>query len=361
MFLFGGERDALDPVPPEAMRQLDLRTGTWSDLQTTGPQPASRLTGRGLLGGRAVVDPEEDVLLALCDCSNGSAHLLDLSTGGWSRAPGDRPLGLIFPILVYDPAGDRALLFGGDEHGEGTAQLEGWAYDLSAARRGWTALPRMPAPLLFPSAAFDPDTRHLLVFGGQLGQEADGRVVDRLWRIDLGAADPAWQEITSLAGAAPPARMGATLTFAPSADLAVLYGGYDGHDELGDVWALDYADPAAPRWASLSPAFEGPGPGERSGHSAVWDGAGNRILYYGGLRNTFQVLQDTWALDLSPLVDPGPTDTPGGATPTATPIRTPRMPTPTATPEGGAPIFLPWSAKEAVDPGRDAGPGHRGD
>ncbi len=335
MVLHGGERDATGQ-PAGDMRRLDLSTdnGLWSDVATTGVAPRSRLDGRGLQGSRAVVDEYERIALVVCDCRNGSTHLFDLASNRWSRAPADRPIAVWNYIMVYDPEGDRAILYGGDERGDNELTNEGWSYDLSPSRRGWRRLPRAPFRNLFQATGYDDVSGHWLVFSG-----LDPRLsaVSDLWRLDLARADEddAWENVSDLVtGVSPTPRGGATLTFIPGTSQALLYGGYSNGDK-SDLWLLDYTDPDRPTWSELT--VGGPTPGLRSAHSAVWDETNERLVVYGGIHG-YTYMDDTWAL--YPQLGAVPTPTTSSppdtitSTPTAAPSETPtESPTSTPTPE----------------------------
>lgn len=313
MLLHAGESGFAEP--PAAMRQLDLAAGlnaeaaAWSSFPASGAAPQARLDHRGLPGSRAALDPGENLLLAVCDCQGGSGYLLDLASGAWTRAPGDRDLPLWYPVLVYDAPRDRALLYGGQAYGLGDqVSRAGWAYDLSPARAGWSPLADMPAVRVHQAAALDAASGHLLSFGGQ---DESGEPQTTLWRLDTARAEEAgaWEDITALAGPGPSARLGATLSFDPRGPRALLYGGYTFDGDLADAWILDYADPARPSWTLLAEGSPEAGPGARSGHSAVWDPAGQRVVVYGGTRSSGDVafLGDTWAIDPAPAAPtPGP-------------------------------------------------------
>ncbi len=309
MLLHAGER--LPGIPPAATRRLDLgqAPGTWSNLATIGHAPIARLPNRGLPGSRAIVDPGEGVAVAVCDCLEGNTFVLDLGTGAWSRAPGDTSLPLWYNLLVYDAAGDRAVLYGGQAFGLGDQAVnQGWSYDLSERRAGWRSLPDAPFKSVYQAAAVEPASRHLVAFGGQ---GDDGLPAGTLWRLDLARAETAgaWEDISALAGPGPAPRMGATLVFDPATRMGVLHGGYTAERDFGDVWLLDYRDPAAPRW--VAGQADGGDPGARSGHSAVWDAARGRMVVYGGTRRgpdgDVAFLGDAWALSVAPAAAPRPT------------------------------------------------------
>jgi hypothetical protein len=311
LLLYGGESEL--GVAPTALRQLDLASpnGQWTSLGVQGDVPVARLPDRGLPGSRAVVDPGENLLLTVCDCRGGNTFILDLAGGRWNHAPGDADLPLWFSVLAYDAPRDRAVLYGGQQYGLGDqVAAKGWAYDLSPARKGWQALPDAPFEMVYQAADVDPKSGHVLVFGGLA---AKGSVEASLWRLDLARADEpgAWQDITTLAGSGPSPRVGATLTVDPATSQALLYGGLAADGDLADVWMLDYADPTRPTWTQVE--VPGPGPGSRSGHSAVWDPAGKRAVIYGGtdlddLTGEASYLNDAWAFRIEePEEPPRPT------------------------------------------------------
>lgn len=337
MILHGGEREGMQPPP--SMRQLDLTAGSagWSDYRPSGNGPVPRLEGRGLPGSAAIIDPNERMALTVCDCRNGSTFLLDLANRRWLRAPNDRSLPMWYPVLAYDPAGDRAILYGGDEQGDALVSSAGWVYDMSPARRGWRRLADAPFRLAYQASAVDDRTGHILAFGGQ---DDRGAAVADLWRLDMNrlGESNAWQQLSPQPGPAPEARYGASLTFVPGTGRAILIGGWSPEGDFGDVWLLDYEEPDSPAWQLLE-ARAAAGP--RSGHSAVWDPTVGRIVVYGGVRG-YDFLADAWALYLEAVP---PTSSPQTVAPTetATPVPTSTEPptqAPTQTPTRVA-VYLP--------------------
>jgi hypothetical protein len=293
MVLEGGETD--QGTPPHPARQLDLAALTWRDWVVTGDVPASARLGRGLIGSSAALDPEEGVVLAVCDCVGGGAFELDLPTDRWSRAQGSAGQ-LVSAGLLYDPAADRAIAFGGREYGLGDILTRTLAYDMSPARTGWSALPPVPFQLQDQALAVEPGGRFAYAFGGQ---DQMGNAHDALWRLDLGAAAQAgaWT-LEPATGPAP--RMGASLAFW-SDHQAVLFGGYADGEHLADAWLLDTKDPDAPTWSLMT--FSGVTPPARAAHAAAWDPEGGRLLVAGGTSGselTLEVLGDAWALEKAP-------------------------------------------------------------
>lgn|GEM_PF-2301815 len=357
MTLIGGEQG--DFQPPDALRSLALAPAqAWTTLAENGDRPVSGLSGRGLVGARAVRISDDGAAvtsaLLICHCVGATTYNAAWpATGGavtWRRIADVQSLPLANGLIAFDGPRRRVIAAGGEFSGSGDIMTATWALDVNELNTAqWQPLPAVPFQLLFQAADRDPRSGHLVAFGGQ---GPDATPTTHLWRADLAAIDApgAWSDIAAQAGAGPGARSGATLTFAGSTGWAILYGGYSPVlGEMSDVWALDYRDPTAPRWRAITPA--GTAPSARSGQSAVWDAAGDRVLVYGGLRlegNGVRYLSDGFAVDLSP--DTAPTATPPGPTattavpppPSATPVPSPTTPST----EGGR-IFLPLSLRNA--------------
>lgn len=345
MAVIGGERG--DFEAPDAVRALDLAAAPprWVTLAEDGDPPQPQLAGRGLVGARtAAIDGATTAAVTVCDCAVDTAHGLDWSGGAdaplawWPLAAGE-PLPYANGLLTYDAPRRRVVAAGGDFRGSGELVTTTWTLDAAAlADATWQPGPALPFQLIFQAADRDPRSGHLVAFGGQ---GVDAVSTAQLWRADLeGIGAPgAWQDLSAAAGAGPDARSGATLTFLGDSGVAVLFGGYTPDaGERADAWALDYRDPSAPRWRRLD--LPG-GPSPRSGHSAVWDAAGERLVVYGGLRLDGAgtvYLADAFALALS-----------GDAPTPPTSPTTPPRPTdaPSATPSAGGRIFLPSALKGA--------------
>jgi hypothetical protein len=119
-----------------------------------------------------------------------------------------------------------------------------------------------------------------------------------LWRLDLGAASPAWAPVTVTAPSPAP-RFGHTLVLDDVHRRLILFGGrgLDGH-VLSDVWAYDLAGPGG--WTDLTPPFS-TRPQARDLHAAIVDRARNLMLIVGGTNEISAPFTDVWALDLGPV------------------------------------------------------------
>lgn len=332
----GGE--ASPGIPASSPLRLSLGTpeGLWSDLPQSGDIPVSRLSGRGLLGAAAVLDPGDGRVLFTCDCADGRfGYLLDPGSGRWQALPGaEGPQSLWYPILVYDAPRDRAILIGGDMAGTGELSSAIWSYDLSPAAAGWQRLgdAAWSAPLLFAAYGVAPDGRLTIFSGG----DALGTVEPTLWSVDLarlGAAE-AWNRVE--AGDGPSGRQGASLVFDP-AGTGYLYGGYrateERQEDLADLWLLKGLTGAAaqPRWEEARLLLGGRRPQARSGHAAAWGlaGSGGLVVHGGARAEAGQVsyLGDAWRLDWAGFGD------------------TPTPPATVTAPASRPRIFLPWGER----------------
>jgi hypothetical protein len=134
---------------------------------------------------------------------------------------------------IYDPVRERMIVFGGWDGLE--ARNDTWALSL-AGTPVWTEI--LPAGPLPPgrqrhAAVYDPVGDRMLVFGG-VGDGVD----DGVWSLSLGGS-PTWTKL-ALAGSSPKGRSGAAAVYDAPRHRMVLVSGYDGAVR-GDAWALDLA------------------------------------------------------------------------------------------------------------------------
>ena len=188
---------------------------------------------------------------------------------------------------IYDPVGDRMIMFGGAE--VSTPHNEVWTLSLSGTP-AWTLMNvswLRPTPRSGHSAIYDPVRQRMLVFGGR----ADVLSYE-VWALSL-TGTPAWTPLNP-SGVPPSAREGHTAIYDPVADRMLVFGGNDGAFKQ-DVWELTLG--GTPAWTPLTPA--GTPPAARQGASAIYDPPRQRMLVFGGqlAGNTFA--NETWALDLS--------------------------------------------------------------
>jgi hypothetical protein len=131
----------------------------------------------------------------------------------------------------------------------------------------WTVAhpPTSPPPLQDAAAAYDGDTRTVVLFGGR---KADGTMSGDTW-VWNGAT---W---TDFPNSLPSARDKASLAFDPTLHQLILFGGEDDNGVLyGDTWAWN-----GQQWVQQDQA--GPAPSPRAAAGFAYDPAGRLVLFGG--------------------------------------------------------------------------------
>jgi hypothetical protein len=159
---------------------------------------------------------------------------LSLGAGpGWKRlaVEGDPPPERNAHVAVYDPVGDRMIVFGGVGV---TDELDDvWSLSLSGTPTWTEIIPSRgsPGPRRQSVGVYDPAGRRLIVYGGQNGGSGPG--YHDLWALDL-KGDGGW---TRLSPSAPPGRRwGHTAVYATRAGGMLVFGGVDLEDWKNDAW-----------------------------------------------------------------------------------------------------------------------------
>jgi Galactose oxidase, central domain/FlgD Ig-like domain len=189
---------------------------------------------------------------------------------------------------IYDPVDRRMLVFAGLDWNPEVHAQDTWALSLDEHPE-WTLIsPSSPADVVPPrrrehTAVYDPVRRRMVIFGGI---NDSGRLNDT-WTLDL-AGDPTWSPL-SIVGSPPPPRSGHSAVYDPTGDRMLVFGGDPANN---DVWALRFSE--SPSWVLMAPA--GPRPTPRREHSATFDAARRRMVIYAGADPLART--DTWALSL---------------------------------------------------------------
>jgi hypothetical protein len=287
--------------------QLDLAAAApaWTLVATAGTPPAPRET-RG-----ALYDPVRDRVL-LFGGFGVAGHFndtwaLDLSgTPTWHplTPSGTLPAPRRAMSLVYDPVGDRLLVFGGYDQVQFMNDL--WALSLSGAP-AWQPLTPSgspPPPRYGHTATYDPVRHEMVVFGGY-----NGAFLSDMYVLSLAGA-PAWSSAAS--SPRPSLRDFHTMAWDPPRSRMVLIGGNNSGGAQRDVWTLD---PSTRGWSDVTPGGAASWPPARLGTFAPYDPPGDRLVLFGGYSGA--LLNDTWALGLggaepvwTPLAQAGPRPSP---------------------------------------------------
>lgn len=294
MIVFGGYEDDYyydGPRRGDAW-SFALDSGTWSQVIPSGGTPEGRA------GHTAVYDPLRHRAIVFGGYNaQGDTFLADtwqLSLDDfpvWSRlAVADpAPSGRAGHSAIYDPVGDRMIVFGGEQSCGESCSAAGndlWSLSLAGAPTWTPLLPSGASPpaLSGQSAIYDPIRRRMVVFGGTDFVSSSNAV----WTLEL-SGEPVWSRL-STAGTSPAVRSGHSAIYDPVGDRMLIFGA---GPSANDTWALNFDEPAT--WEELHPT--GPPPAPRISHTAVYDPNGRRMLVYGGYPVP-QVGSDLWALSL---------------------------------------------------------------
>jgi hypothetical protein len=148
-----------------------------------------------------------------------------------------------------------------------------------------------PSPRTGATAVYDPVGQRMIVFGGQGPQDAGFARLNDLWALSLAPGGPAvWTELAP-AGPLPPARSNHAAALDPVSATMVIQGGDSGGKVLSDTWLLSLSDAGAPRWSSLADTSLG----AQIFASATSDGLGN-VLLLGGVMGSNMTAQGPYFL-----------------------------------------------------------------
>lgn len=288
MLLFGGD----DGTISSELWSYCPATDAWTLIQPTGPGIAPRYNHtmvwdaareRALVFGGAV--------LGVAGTSN-ELWAFTPADLRWSRlAPAGRlPPGRGAHVAVWDPVGDRMLMFGGQFGDAADVYADLWSY--SPVTNRWEALAATgpsPKPRQGHSAVWSPDLERMLVYGGWEDFRPGRPQVDS---SDVWSFDPrslVWERHAQ-SGATPPPRFRHAAAWDPARGEMVVFGGCCAPTGwFNDVWAYD---PRANSWADRTPRTGSPPYTNRV--RAAWDPTRDQMLVFGGLGHCF-LKNDLWA------------------------------------------------------------------
>jgi hypothetical protein len=205
---------------------------------------------------------------------------------------------------VYDATNSRLMIFGGGTGTSGPApcQNDMWLLQNANGVGGtptWATLATSggpPTARFAHNAAYDSGSNTMIVFGGS--DCASGYFND-VWILShangLGGT-ATWTQLKPT-GSGPLGREASSAIYDSGSNVLVVYGGDQGPSNLlSDVWMLTHANGTGgvPAWTQLFPT--GTAPAARTGHSATYDSASNRMTLFGGVTAGGNVAVDTWLL-----------------------------------------------------------------
>lgn len=245
------------PKPIGELWTYDVACKSFAQVTTSGgPGPRAR--------GLAVYDPEGDRMIVFGgryrEASSGpytvysDVWALDLESSTWQEiaTTGGGPSGRSSTAGAYDPQTKELVLFGGNSSTSGlsfTPLDDVWALNLATgAWREIAATNQKPEARLFHSATIDPTTGRLFVYAGGGAGAFQGPFMADLWSLDL--ASGAWTVEHDGASGAPMGRIHASIAYDAKAKRVLMFAGHDDGavGNNNDTWAFD---PASKQWTEL--------------------------------------------------------------------------------------------------------------
>jgi hypothetical protein len=222
------------------------------------------------------------------------------------------PAARIGHAAVYNQTTNRMVVFGGVDQlaaGAGFEFNDVWVLsdaDGTGGVSSWTQLfptgtPPSPRAFHTKNTVYDQANNRMIVFGGDPNVGFCFGTVNDVWVLsnaDGTTGTPAWIELLPT-GTPPSTRgQGGASVYDPNTNRIITFGGSDACRSRDDaVWVITDANGLGsnPQWIQLSPIGT---PGARSGHTAVYDPATNRMTVFGGQSQTSgAALNDLWVLE----------------------------------------------------------------
>lgn len=274
----------------------------WIQLAPAGTPPNSNglesvvydeIANRLIVYGGCLVNcsPARDSVFVLTN-ANGLG-----GTPVWSQSPVTNPQARVDHSAVYDAAGELMIAFGGHFAFYGTDQND--TRILSNANgigspSAWTTLPASGPPGIRGrhSAVYDPATNRMTVFAGQrliscCYSQSDYNDVWVLENANGQTGTPAWTQLAPLGGP-PDVRSGHSAVYDPAHNRMIVFGGSKWNqagqtsEPLGDLWELSHANGLGGTPVWTPVTASGTPPGPRSYHWAAFDTANQRMILVGG-------------------------------------------------------------------------------
>jgi len=265
---------------------------TWSLVTSAGSPPPAR-------SWHTVVRDEardRDLLSAGYD-GKALADLWSFAPTGldWTEQPASIdswPMARAGANVVLDNTRNRLLLFGGNgQSGLGVSDV--WAWSLSA-EAGWEPVVAQGAPppgRTLSTTIYDPVGDRLIVFGGVDGVTSTTDYGD-VWQLTL-SGTPTWTQLSPV-GTPPTPRSGHTAVYDPVRSRMVVFGGRTGLALLNEVWVLELS--GTPTWHTIQAA---PPPSARYLHVAAYDPQHDAMLMYGGYLDGYVLTNSAAELDFA--------------------------------------------------------------
>jgi hypothetical protein len=251
------------PPPPEPIDPVEPRCAAkWSNLDDR-PDPNALAA--------SFFDPVRRRLMIIAAGSN-EVWALPVGEGVFRQleVEGSKPRPSRGATAIYDPDGDRAIVFGGFADGAANADL--WSLSLDEPLR-WRRLDQhgeLPTVRWLHSAVYDPDKKRMIVYGG------DAITPFQVVRV-LALETMTWSAV-NVPGNGPGHRKTHAAIWDRARSRMIIYGGLiDQSTNAFDAWALELEP--TPRWRLLTSGIGGQE--HVVSPAAVLDEAGDRMVIFG--------------------------------------------------------------------------------
>jgi hypothetical protein len=306
MLVFGGRN--VSGVKNDVWVMTPGGAAKWEQLFPLGTPPAARYAHT------MVYDSQRDRMIVYGGSPNGTTAFGDVfeltlsGTPTWnSIVAANPPPARMASVAVYDPVGDRMVIYGGLASGNNLGDT--WLLSFAGGTPTWTEFlyPQDPGPGPRSSSAaiYDPVGQRMLLCGGAIGA-GPPRVVfgGDVWALRL-TEDLEWYQ-PLVGGALPGGRRGHAAMYDSDRKALVVFGGWNGSGWVSTASVLPLN--ALPTWQTLGAVTERPVECERA--MLVYDPVGKRGILFGG-SNTGKSVSRAWSLSFTPnpwwsLLEPAP-------------------------------------------------------
>lgn len=277
-----GDEDCLD----SNVHYLDLRTQKWI---VQGSSDTIKRAGQSVVydssKNRAIIFGGSVLGKSFLSGFDNKTYTWAFDNTSWDilTSTGTTPLARIDHSAIYDTKNNRMIIFGGKGN-DGNYKNDLYALDLSQTTPSWSQLNPTGAT---PSARgkhttiYDPHGQRMLIFGGT---SILSQVNDDIYSLDLTTL--VWTKLSPGGTSSPAERTGHTAVYDPntgSSGSMIIFGGTNPLTEqyMNDTYILDLSQLV---WARVQPGLNTPA--GRSGHTAIYDTDNKRMIIFGGYNGT---------------------------------------------------------------------------
>ena len=314
LIIFGGTSTTQNYNDTWILTNASGNTGTesWVPLSTSGVTPSQRysmVAGYNAINNILVVfggvDNNNKIQMDLWLLTN--ANGLQIIVPTWSKLTmdGTPPSARYRMAGVYDETNDCLIFFGGGSYSSSTATLydETWVIRNVTTSPSWSRLNpdgTLPPAIIDASAVYDAAGNRMIIFGGNTSTayspDPSGRTNDT-WILSgangIGGT-PTWNQLNTLNK--PPARSDHTAIFDGASQRMVVFAGTGSNNYVrSDVWVLTDLGETTCTWIEYDTGK--PYPTSREYHSAVYAGGDkDSMVIFGGCTGGENLVNDVWVL-----------------------------------------------------------------